>query len=85
MPVLKVSEAIAMLQENHQLDDLILVDWLGKDEVPVRVALGQGDSLTELEWSKCLEQVEDYELFDENLLEVLMTSAFQIYTGRDAS
>ena len=85
MSVLKVSEAIAMLQENHELSDVILIDWLSKDEVPVRVALGQGDLLTELEWSKCLEQVEDYELFDENLLEVLMTSAFQIYTGRDAS
>ena len=85
MPVFKVSEVIAMLQENHEPSDVILIDWLSKDEVPVRVALGQGDFLTELEWSKCLELVEDYELFDENLLEVLMTSAFQIYTGRDAS
>ena len=78
MSVCKVSEVIAMLQENHEPNDVILIEWLSRDEMPVRVGLGQGVLLDELEWSKCLEQIDNYELFDETLINELRISALKI-------
>lgn len=85
MQVLKVSEAIAILQENHQPDDVVAIDWLGKGDFPIHLALGDRRFLTEPEWSIMWANFKDYEPFDEILVDELQKSAVEIYSNRDAS